>query len=281
MNKKVIGVLIATFMLTCIAITPVNASINSKSVEAATTIEETFTISTEAVNDMTGECIVKVVFSKEEYNSVLVINDNGKEIYRTKIVPATKELTIPIKLSNYDVHELKAYLGIVTPPTFNPYTSSNTIKLGYFNNSNIKDTMSIDHSKINDIQGNFKINLPRECTNMFLNVYNNGVLIHSAKLVRPGMLTYEFTSNINYSKNNNIKAYIGLYSFGSYGFNPIIASNLLSLSNSTNVDKWVENKQYIKGDVVVYNNKEYVCLQSHTSLISWEPNVAYSLWALK
>lgn len=41
---------------------------------------------------------------------------------------------------------------------------------------------------------------------------------------------------------------------------------------------WAENTAYAIGFKVQYNNKLYRCLQGHTSLTGWEPEVASSLW---
>jgi hypothetical protein len=41
---------------------------------------------------------------------------------------------------------------------------------------------------------------------------------------------------------------------------------------------WKENVNYKVGDIVIYNNKKYRCLQSHTSISVWTPEAAASLW---
>jgi chitinase len=41
---------------------------------------------------------------------------------------------------------------------------------------------------------------------------------------------------------------------------------------------WKENTNYKVGDVVIYNNREYSCIQAHTSLSVWTPDVVPSLW---
>ena len=40
-----------------------------------------------------------------------------------------------------------------------------------------------------------------------------------------------------------------------------------------------EGKAYTAGDRVVYGDKLYKCLQSHTSQLTWTPTAAPSLWA--
>lgn len=55
---------------------------------------------------------------------------------------------------------------------------------------------------------------------------------------------------------------------------------------STNPDNpsaapWQAGKAYLIGDVVSYDGKTYVCRQSHTSLLGWEPSNVPALWLLK
>lgn len=42
---------------------------------------------------------------------------------------------------------------------------------------------------------------------------------------------------------------------------------------------WAEGINYTVGDKIRYENILYKCLQSHTSLASWTPSAAPSLWA--
>ncbi|WP_068616090.1 fibronectin type III domain-containing protein [Paenibacillus tuaregi] len=44
---------------------------------------------------------------------------------------------------------------------------------------------------------------------------------------------------------------------------------------------WAPNVSYKTGDEVTYNGKTYVCRQSHTSLVGWEPANVPALWQLK
>ena len=41
---------------------------------------------------------------------------------------------------------------------------------------------------------------------------------------------------------------------------------------------WKENTNYKVGDVVIYNNIRYTCLQAHTALSVWTPDIVPSLW---
>jgi chitinase len=64
---------------------------------------------------------------------------------------------------------------------------------------------------------------------------------------------------------------------------PNIAQALWSLtpiSTPTSSNVWKPNTVYKVGDIVTYNNKRYSCLQAHTSIVSWEPNIAQALWKL-
>lgn len=43
-------------------------------------------------------------------------------------------------------------------------------------------------------------------------------------------------------------------------------------------DKWATSTSYHVGDQVVYEGSSYTCLQSHTSIATWNPLDAFSLW---
>lgn len=42
--------------------------------------------------------------------------------------------------------------------------------------------------------------------------------------------------------------------------------------------EWKANTSYVAGDLVMYNNVKYKCLQPHTSLPGWEPSNVPALW---
>lgn len=44
------------------------------------------------------------------------------------------------------------------------------------------------------------------------------------------------------------------------------------------VEPWKANKNYVQGDIVSYNGKNYECRQPHTSLPGWEPPNVPALW---
>ena len=43
---------------------------------------------------------------------------------------------------------------------------------------------------------------------------------------------------------------------------------------------WVAGKAYKVNDLVLYNSKRYKCLQAHVSIACWNPEAAFSLWAI-
>lgn len=59
------------------------------------------------------------------------------------------------------------------------------------------------------------------------------------------------------------------------------------LNGSIETDKeeilnaWSEGVDYKIGDIVEFNGITYECLQAHSSIVTWEPNVAVSLWKQK
>ncbi|CAH0119725.1 MULTISPECIES: glycosyl hydrolase family 18 protein [unclassified Paenibacillus] len=59
-------------------------------------------------------------------------------------------------------------------------------------------------------------------------------------------------------------------------------SNALSVTTDTvSTPEWQANTSYTAGDVVMYNNMQYKCRQSHTSLPGWEPPNVPALWQLQ
>ncbi|QAA35352.1 hypothetical protein C1I91_19550 [Clostridium manihotivorum] len=47
---------------------------------------------------------------------------------------------------------------------------------------------------------------------------------------------------------------------------------------STGITAWAPNTYYAVGTLVTYNGITYICRQSHTSQIGWEPPVVPALW---
>ena len=47
------------------------------------------------------------------------------------------------------------------------------------------------------------------------------------------------------------------------------------------VPNWKQNVLYKIGDIIIYNNNKYKCIQSHTSIITWEPSIyTQALWTI-
>src|SRR5262245_43196268 len=44
---------------------------------------------------------------------------------------------------------------------------------------------------------------------------------------------------------------------------------------------WAPNTPYTAGTLVTYNGAVYKCLQTHTSLVGWEPATTQALWQLQ
>lgn len=44
------------------------------------------------------------------------------------------------------------------------------------------------------------------------------------------------------------------------------------------IDAWAANTAYFVGDMVMYQEQQYECIQSHTSQAGWEPPNAPALW---
>ncbi|MFK0295237.1 carbohydrate-binding protein [Streptomyces sp. NPDC090442] len=42
---------------------------------------------------------------------------------------------------------------------------------------------------------------------------------------------------------------------------------------------WGVGRSYSKGDVVVYQGKQYVCVDAHRSVAHWIPGTVPTLWA--
>src|SRR5437868_292176 len=48
--------------------------------------------------------------------------------------------------------------------------------------------------------------------------------------------------------------------------------------NCSGVPVWTANTSFTAGQLVTFNNIEYKCIQSHTSLVGWEPPNVLALW---
>ena len=59
---------------------------------------------------------------------------------------------------------------------------------------------------------------------------------------------------------------------------PVPKPNPTPIPNPENISKWNTNISYSAGTIVLYNQNKYKCLQSHTSLGNWFPDVTPALW---
>ena len=52
-------------------------------------------------------------------------------------------------------------------------------------------------------------------------------------------------------------------------------------NDQNKIPLWNSNVKYTINNMVLYNNKKYKCIQSHTSIVSWEPSIyTQALWSL-
>jgi len=59
---------------------------------------------------------------------------------------------------------------------------------------------------------------------------------------------------------------------------PNVASLWQLQTGSTGSNTWTANTSYATGAIVTYNGSTYQCIQSHTSLVGWEPPNTPTLW---
>lgn len=180
--------------------------------------KEDFKISSTYVDSATGTTNMNIKFNREEFNSTLIILDNNREVFRTKILPSTSELNIPLTLNSYGNHNIRAYVGICAP-NFDAYSMSNRLDLGFFNPKMEKSIeLKYDYSK-----NQFNANFFQPQSNCQLYVYDNGVLAYKTKLNRP-------TENISFALpmkgygKHEITAYVGIQA-GEYDYSPFSSSN--------------------------------------------------------
>ena len=67
---------------------------------------------------------------------------------------------------------------------------------------------------------------------------------------------------------------------------PVVTStnepNTIFRPQTTNTpsNEWIINTKYNRNDIVNYKGNYYKCLQSHTSIETWNPSIALSLWQM-
>lgn len=229
MKKYFIGLLVTTTILSSTAFTVKAGTIpteNCKNTIATTqnNLEETFTISNTKV-DENGMANLKVNFKSEEYNSVLVIYDRGQEIYRTKLMPPSKEFNIKVQLTDYRTHYLTAKLGLTQGDVFDAYAKSNEIAVGYYN-PKIREQIALSYIDQNTDTYDFNVILPSPNYNCFVAVYDNGNLIYRTKLIKTTDKV-TFSSSLLGPGRHDLKAYVGLTQ-GMY-FDPYMTSNTITI----------------------------------------------------
>src|SRR6266540_7177309 len=52
----------------------------------------------------------------------------------------------------------------------------------------------------------------------------------------------------------------------------------LSVTCPASVVGWVPNTTYATGDIVSFNGTKYRCVQGHTALDNWQPDIVPALW---
>ncbi|MEN8905908.1 MAG: carbohydrate-binding protein [Clostridiales bacterium] len=57
--------------------------------------------------------------------------------------------------------------------------------------------------------------------------------------------------------------------------------NNIDEEENKNIDIWSSETNYEIGDKVIYNEVVYICIQAHSSIITWEPDKAVSLWSIE
>ncbi|THE11957.1 chitinase [Enterococcus hirae] len=102
-------------------------------------------------------------------------------------------------------------------------------------------------------------------------VYRDGVKV--AESVAPIFEDKNLTAATTYSYQ--IKA------VNAIGTSELTQKVMATTSNEqTEGEEWTIGKAYVTGDIVTYNGKTYRCLQAHTAIATWAPDLVTSLWQL-
>jgi len=136
--------------------------------------------------------------------------------------------------------------------------------------------LSVDNGTNN---GNYTItvNIPAGNTATSMALSENSNVVKTVNIT-PSAIG-QVISYVVINKAVGTYTYVGQLSnaYGATSSNPL----LVTVTGQPSGNEWVPNKAYNAGDVVTYNNKSYKCLQSHTSLVGWEPDNAPALWQLQ
>ncbi len=84
-----------------------------------------------------------------------------------------------------------------------------------------------------------------------------------------------YNSAINVAKTTTLK--VKAFKDGMNESKTAVATYTIS-DGGTQAPAWKPYTAYVKGNIVSYNNKNYECIQPHTSLIGWEPSNVLALW---
>ncbi|WP_238883761.1 carbohydrate-binding protein [Clostridium sp. YIM B02551] len=161
------------------------------------------------------------------------------------------------KYTNYDwSNYFRSYINKLTPPT-------NTLSPAVVSASSVTNrnyTVSALISAYN--------------TATSYKIYEGTAIVASGNLT-PGSQA----QTINY--NVTSKA-LGTYNYKaelSDGSKTVVSNTVtVTVSDSVPSAEWAPNHAYTAGDIVTYNGATYKCLQSHTSLVGWEPDKVAALW---
>jgi len=62
------------------------------------------------------------------------------------------------------------------------------------------------------------------------------------------------------------------------GQTPDVLAGVLWIVVPVQTTEWTVGVQYNIGDIVTYQGNEYECIQAHTAIVGWYPNVVPALW---
>lgn len=100
-------------------------------------------------------------------------------------------------------------------------------------------------------------------------IYRNGVRIATSTM--PSFVDNGLTPDTTYTYQVVAVNTTGI----SEKSQPVTAK---TTSESTQENEWKPGTSYQKDDIVTYKGQLYRCLQPHTAIVSWEPDVTWALW---
>lgn len=136
--------------------------------------------------------------------------------------------------------------------------------------------LSVDHAT-NTGEYKVTIKIPAENTATSFTLYENNSPLRSETLIPSSQEQLLFQDIKNKAA--------GAYTYVCDTVNPYGTTRskelIVTVNTQPSAADWAPNKAYRTGDIVKYKNQLYRCVQSHTSLIGWEPENAASLWQLQ